>query len=265
MTPPPFIQVGTNQVPITPSSRRAGGRRHHFAGLRTISPALSAIGIMPARKTERPVASSQLARSRPAAISFFSMATPTGASSSKCRSARGWARISGTKQPVAHRSLILYVQARTSVRSNRCPYCWPSPAPLAWAPCSAQTYLDNETQYSNQDPNTETRRSDHFRLCFGHFNRDTGTPMTEQLAQGNLQMYEQMWNRWVVEMGLHDINESATKPGRQQIPRQFQFPDDLERWRWRRRLFQHGRQRVLLRHGQFRLLPLRPAFRRHPA
>ena len=126
------------------------------------------------------------------------------------------------------------------------------PAGLA----SAQAYLDNETQYSNQDPNTETRRSDHFRLCFGHYNRDTGTPMTEQLVQGNLQMYEQMWNRWVVEMGLHDINESATTPRRQQIPGQLQFPDDLERRRRRRRLFEHGRQRLLLRHGQLRLLPL---------
>ena len=73
----------------------------------------------------------------------------------------------------------------------------------------AQGYLDNETLYSNQDPNTETRRSDHFRVCFGHFNRDTGTPMTEQLAQGNLQMFEQFWNRWVNEMGLHDLNESS--------------------------------------------------------
>lgn len=79
-------------------------------------------------------------------------------------------------------------------------------------PSSAQPYLDNQTLYSNQDPNTETRRSDHFRLNFGHFNRDTGTPMTEQLVQGNLQMYEQMWNRWVNEMGLHDINESVTAP-----------------------------------------------------
>ena len=79
------------------------------------------------------------------------------------------------------------------------------PAGLA----SAQAYLDNNTIYSSQDPNTETRRSDHFRMNFGHYNRDTGTPMTEQLAQGNLQMYEQMWNRWVVEMGLHDINEST--------------------------------------------------------
>ncbi len=88
---------------------------------------------------------------------------------------------------------------------------------------AGQSYLDNETVYSNQDPNTETRRSDHFRLCFGHFNRDTGTPMTEQLAQGNLQMYEQMWNRWVVELGLHDINESATKSDGKKYRANFNF------------------------------------------
>lgn len=83
---------------------------------------------------------------------------------------------------------------------------------LAAAGLSSAQYLDNQTQYSNQDPNTETRRSDHFRICFGHYNRDTGTPMTEQLAQGNLQMFEQAWNRWVVEMGMHDLNESFTNP-----------------------------------------------------
>jgi carbonic anhydrase/acetyltransferase-like protein (isoleucine patch superfamily) len=89
--------------------------------------------------------------------------------------------------------------------------------------CFGQPYLDNETLYSNQDPNTETRRSEHFRLCFGHFNRDTGTPMTEQLAQGNLRMYEQMWNRWVLEMGLHDINESVSKPDGKKYRANFNF------------------------------------------
>ena len=88
---------------------------------------------------------------------------------------------------------------------------------------AAQPYLDNETLYSNQDPNTETRRSEHFRLSFGHFNRDTGSPMTEQLAQGNLQMFEQMWNRWVVELGLHDINESATTPNGNKYRANFNF------------------------------------------
>jgi hypothetical protein len=84
---------------------------------------------------------------------------------------------------------------------------------VAAGDCAAQSnYLDNETLCRNQDPNTETRRSEHFRICFGHFNRDTGTPMTEQLAQGNLQMFEHMWHRWVVEMGMRDINESVTNP-----------------------------------------------------
>ncbi|MCX6880883.1 MAG: DUF6055 domain-containing protein, partial [Verrucomicrobia bacterium] len=94
---------------------------------------------------------------------------------------------------------------------------------LAAGLVSAQTYLDNQTQYSNQDPHTETRRSEHFRLNFGHYNRDTGTPMTEQLVQGNLQMYEQMWNRWVVEMGLHDLNESATTPDGKKYRTNFNF------------------------------------------
>jgi len=76
--------------------------------------------------------------------------------------------------------------------------------------CHGQTYADNETQISNQDPLTETRRSDHFRVCFGHYDRDGG--MSEQLAQGNLQMYEKMWNRWITEMGFHDINSSDSHP-----------------------------------------------------
>jgi hypothetical protein len=94
-------------------------------------------------------------------------------------------------------------------------------AAAALAP--AQAYRDNESIYSNQDPHTETRRSEHFRLNFGHYNRDTGTPMTEQLAQGNLQMFEQMWHRWVVEMGLHDINESATNPDGNKYRANFNF------------------------------------------
>ena len=58
----------------------------------------------------------------------------------------------------------------------------------------AVPFLDNQTQYSNQDPDTETRRSDHFRMCFGQYNRDGATVNgavghDRQLAQGNLQMY----------------------------------------------------------------------------
>jgi len=94
---------------------------------------------------------------------------------------------------------------------------------LAGGLACAQAYLDNNSLYSNQDPNTETRRSDHFRMNFGHYNRDTGTPMTEQLAQGNLQEYEQMWHRWVVEMGLHDLNESATAPDGNKYRANFNF------------------------------------------
>ncbi len=34
-----------------------------------------------------------------------------------------------------------------------------------------QTHLDNQTQYSNQNPENETRRSEHFRTVFGYYNR----------------------------------------------------------------------------------------------
>ncbi len=79
--------------------------------------------------------------------------------------------------------------------------------------CLGQVYLDNESIYSNQDPAIETRRSDHIRVCFGHWNHDSGMGgMSEWLAQGNLQEYEQMWNRWVNEMGLHDINSKPSNP-----------------------------------------------------
>ena len=53
----------------------------------------------------------------------------------------------------------------------------------------AQTYADNQTLYSNQDLLTETRRSTHFRLCFGHYDRDGAGLHNEAYVQGNLQMY----------------------------------------------------------------------------
>lgn len=74
----------------------------------------------------------------------------------------------------------------------------------------AVPYLDNETIYPNQDPNTETRRSDHFRVCFGHYNRDSSMGgMSEAMAQGNLQMFENLWTRNIVELGLNDMGQSA--------------------------------------------------------
>ena len=76
------------------------------------------------------------------------------------------------------------------------------------AAAATNSYLDNQTQYSNQDPATETRHSDHFRVCFGHYNRDS-TAMTEQFAQGNLRMYEHLWRHNIVEMGLNDMGQSA--------------------------------------------------------
>ena len=76
----------------------------------------------------------------------------------------------------------------------------------------ATTYPDNESIYTNQDPLTETRRTDHIRVCFGHYDRDGANLMSEQYAQGNLQEYEICWNRWVTEMGLYDINSSPSHP-----------------------------------------------------
>ncbi len=95
-------------------------------------------------------------------------------------------------------------------------------------PAAAQgvtpAWRDNETLYANQDPDTETRRSARFRLCFGHYNTDTGVGgMSEAMAQGNLQMFEQMWQRWVTELGLHDINESATAPDGNKYRANFNF------------------------------------------
>jgi carbonic anhydrase/acetyltransferase-like protein (isoleucine patch superfamily) len=78
---------------------------------------------------------------------------------------------------------------------------------------SGQAYLDNQTIWSDQDPTQETRRSDHFRVVFGHYNRDESFGATlEQLAQGNLREFEWMWQRWVVEDGLFNINTSALIP-----------------------------------------------------
>ena len=76
----------------------------------------------------------------------------------------------------------------------------------------SQTYADNESIYTNQDPLTETRRTTHIRTCFGHYDRDGAGKMSEQYAQGNLQEYEKCWTRWVTEMGLHDINSSQSHP-----------------------------------------------------
>lgn len=103
--------------------------------------------------------------------------------------------------------------ARTTLRRRAAGLlCVAIPAGLAVQPAAAAVHLDNETLYSNQDPATETRRSEHFRICFGHHNRDTGTPVTEELVQGNLRMFEQLWHHWVDDLGLNDVNESATNP-----------------------------------------------------
>ncbi|HUS91260.1 MAG TPA: DUF6055 domain-containing protein [Phycisphaerae bacterium] len=72
----------------------------------------------------------------------------------------------------------------------------PTEEPKAW--------LDNERKFRSDDPNYNVRRSEHFRIVWGNGagkqereNADFARA-SEELAQGNLQMLEQLWHR------LHD-------------------------------------------------------------
>ena len=63
-------------------------------------------------------------------------------------------------------------------------------------------WLDNERQFKSSDANYNVRRSDHFRIMWGkgaasrkEENNDF-PQVTEQLAQGNLQMLEAVWHRY---------------------------------------------------------------------
>ncbi|MCY3024429.1 MAG: DUF6055 domain-containing protein, partial [Planctomycetota bacterium] len=69
---------------------------------------------------------------------------------------------------------------------------------------AAQTWQDNERKFKSSDPAYNVRRSEHFRIMWGkgaakqkNENADFKA-VTEQLAQGNLQMLEQLWHQ------LHD-------------------------------------------------------------
>jgi hypothetical protein len=64
--------------------------------------------------------------------------------------------------------------------------------------------LDNERKFRSDDPNYNVRRSEHFRIVWGNGaakrkdeNADFAR-VSEELAQGNLQMLEQLWHK------LHD-------------------------------------------------------------
>ena len=66
----------------------------------------------------------------------------------------------------------------------------------------AQAWLDNERQFKSNDPKYNVRRSEHFRIMWGKgvaANADENADfdrVTEQLAQGNLQMLEAVWHRY---------------------------------------------------------------------
>lgn len=64
-----------------------------------------------------------------------------------------------------------------------------------------QPWYDNERQFASTDAKYNFRRSEHFRIMWGkgkgEGNSNADFPrVTEQLAQGNLQMLEQAWHRY---------------------------------------------------------------------
>jgi hypothetical protein len=72
------------------------------------------------------------------------------------------------------------------------------PAPAAET--GAQAWLDNERKFKSGDPQYHFRRSEHFRIVWGRGaagkkeeNNDFPR-VTEEIAQGNLQMLEQLWH-----------------------------------------------------------------------
>jgi hypothetical protein len=76
---------------------------------------------------------------------------------------------------------------------------WAAPA-AGQAPAAA--WQDNQRKFASDDPNYNFRRSDHFRIAWGKAaakrkdeNADFAK-VSEQLAQGNLQMLEQVWHKY---------------------------------------------------------------------
>ena len=69
-------------------------------------------------------------------------------------------------------------------------------------------------------------------------------------------MYEQMWNRWVVEMGLHNINESATTPAMGLRKANFNFLMTWNDGGGGGAYIEHGLQWLRLLHVQLRQLPV---------
>ena len=68
-------------------------------------------------------------------------------------------------------------------------------------------WSDNELQFRSDDPKLHVRRSEHFRIVWGRGEGEGGVAadfdrVTEQLAQGNLQMLEQVWRVFHGPSGL---------------------------------------------------------------
>lgn len=91
--------------------------------------------------------------------------------------------------------------------------------PLARAQTPAAPWLDNERKFRSDDPAYNFRRSEHFRIFWGKGaaarkpeNADFHQ-VTEQLAQGNLQMLEQLWHCYhdpaPAGIGFHATGESV--------------------------------------------------------
>jgi carbonic anhydrase/acetyltransferase-like protein (isoleucine patch superfamily) len=68
-------------------------------------------------------------------------------------------------------------------------------------------YLVNELFYSDSDPSVNTRTSEHFRIVWG--DDDQSGLMTEDYVQGNLSMFEDCWEKYIVEIGFYEPSESA--------------------------------------------------------
>jgi len=80
-------------------------------------------------------------------------------------------------------------------------------ATILSAAVRADEYLVNELFYSESDPSVNTRTSEHFRIVWG--NEDATGLMTEEYVQGNLGMFEDCWNRYIVEMAFPEPTQST--------------------------------------------------------
>jgi len=66
---------------------------------------------------------------------------------------------------------------------------------ISMGACFAQTWADNTTNKSNDDPLENVRRSDHYRICWGT-QPMSGISLTEDFIQVNLQNLEYIFNKY---------------------------------------------------------------------